>query len=250
MQSSTVPLFVLYSGLIMKKVNHKVGHNWVQQALSAYADDQLFFWTYETGQALERIGGRTGLCWKLLEEMGMSSQQQCQAIFTCRATNSETIKKERGKVFQFQARYTTQTIPITTHTQYFRTTVSYSNCEDSTLSHRMKMAQHTYWRLQKTINSKRALGVRHRLQLWHATVWSALSYGLHCSGITNRGHKRLQTMVMKHIRACAGKPVHLTRINNKDLLKQYQLQTLLQNILGILTREEQRVNNNTRSIPT
>ena len=215
-------LFVLYSGLIMKKANFKLGHSWVQKALSAYADDHLLFWKFETVHELERAVEELSYCWQLLEEMEMSISPQRQ---------SSHAEVRLPLLSQRDLRRVSKGVK---HSDFAPET------GDKTLSHRMKTAQTAYWRLQKIINSRRSLGVQHRLQLWTATVWSTLSYGLGCTGLTSSGYKKLHTFVLKHIRACTGQPAHITRISDKELLQRYNISAPLQTLLCMLRRERDR----------
>ena len=47
-------------------------------------------------------------------------------------------------------------------------------------------------------------------------------------------------MVLRHIRACTGQPVHITRISDAELLKQHNQQEPIQTLLQMLQREKER----------
>ena len=145
-------LFILYSGYFMKKANQKLGPDWVTKALSAYADDHLFYWKFESLVELNRAVEELAFCWQLFEGMGMQiSAHKCQAVFTYRGTLADQVRKkytrkaEQGSMFRFRTGNRIFEIPMNRHTGYLGAVISYENYEDLTLTHRMQRAQTTYW---------------------------------------------------------------------------------------------------------
>ena len=54
--------------------------------------------------------------------------------------------------------------------------------------------------------------------MWRACVWSSMSYALHNIHLTPAHVKRIQTVVMKHVRAITVNPAHISRISDSDLM--------------------------------
>ena len=106
---------------------------------------------------------------------------------------------------------------------YLGVQISYTNFEDATLDSRLAVAQLTRGRLIKVLHARRYLQLHKRLQLYTLCVRTAALYGLTSIGVTAAGLRRLHTFEVKHVRAIARSPVHLTRESTVQLYQRLRL---------------------------
>ena len=88
------------------------------------------------------------------------------------------------------------------------------------MTKRLGVAQGSFDRLRRFLNTRRVLGLRHRLQLWQATVLPAMTYGILAAGVTKHSLERFHGMYMRHVRAISNSPVHVTNESNMELLRR------------------------------
>ena len=243
-------LFVLFSGLMLKKAGQKLGSDWVKRVVTAYADDHLLHWVFKSMTSLERAVDELSFFWGLLKSMNMQIHpDKCTVIFTYRGTLKETVRDRftrvtsTGRVFRFRHRGSLIEIPMQTQADYLGTVISYGSFEDLTLDRRIQKANQAYWRLHRILNSKRALSLRCRLRLWSTVIWSTLSFGLDCCGLTRAGQRKLQSLCMKHIRACTASPSHIFRVTDEELLQRHGLQRPLDILIKVMASENTPASN-------
>ena len=243
-------LFVLFSGLMLKKAGQKLGSGWVKRVVTAYADDHLLHWVFKSMTSLERAVDELSFFWGLLKSMNMQIHpDKCTVIFTYRGTLKETVRDRftrvtsTGRVFRFRHRGSLIEIPMQTQADYLGTVISYGSFEDLTLDRRIQKANQAYWRLHRILNSKRALSLRCRLRLRSTVIWSTLSFGLDCCGLTRAGQRKLQSLCMKHIRACTASPSHIFRVTDEELLQRHGLQRPLDILIKVMASENTPASN-------
>ena len=98
------------------------------------------------------------------------------------------------------------------------------NFEDATLDSRLAVAHSTRGRLLRVLHARRYLTMRKRLQLYFLCVRTAAIYGLLPVGVTSAGSRKLHVFEVKHVRAIARSPVHLTRETNAQLYARLKIQ--------------------------
>ena len=86
------------------------------------------------------------------------------------------------------------------------------------MQRRIGVAQGNFDRLRRILHNRRVLSTQQRLGLWQATVLPSLNYGLIAVGISKLSLERYHGIIMRHIRSIANKPLHITKIGNKELL--------------------------------
>ena len=91
-------------------------------------------------------------------------------------------------------------LPVRASATYLGITASYSNFELQSVTQRVKCAHLAFQRLSRWLLS-RQIAFRFRLQLWRASVYATLIYGLQAVGWTAPGiqlaHKTIMTMYRK-----------------------------------------------------
>ena len=124
---------------------------------------------------------------------------------------------------------------------YLGVVVSYHQFELRTLQHRMKVANTQKHRLVKVLHSARAISLKHRIRDYLACIRSTTMYGLHAVGITPRVAARLSSFEIRHLRALARSPAHITRESNKQLLERLGVTSSLVYLSKLLEKRIERV---------
>ncbi|CAE7307237.1 unnamed protein product [Symbiodinium sp. CCMP2592] len=121
--------------------------------------------------------------------------------------------------------------------------LSYHAFEDETMHFRLQQAQQHRNRLARTLQGRGGLRLEQRRRIWLVCVQTSQLYGLSAVGITEAGYNLLRIQTMKHVRAFAKSPRHLTQESDRSLLDRLglcaPLQTLMQQVDGIYHRLEQ-----------
>ena len=86
------------------------------------------------------------------------------------------------------------------------------------MHHRMASAEAQRIRLIRFLHGSRGISLRKRVLLWQSCVWTSASYGLSIMGFSDSGAAAFSARILRHLRAIACSPVHLTGESNKNLL--------------------------------
>ena len=109
-------------------------------------------------------------------------------------------------------------IPKVQQMTYLGVVVSYGSFEKQTLAHRLKVAAMNRQRLQKILHSSRVLSVRHRLRLLPYMPFALLLRMVYMQWVsTTDVLYRLGVFEVRHVRAIAKSPVHITRESTSEL---------------------------------
>ena len=160
-----------------------------------------------------------------LSEMGMRvNPEKSTIIFGLRGRSFHKWLRKRLFSKQKQRRVNMGTpseplvIPVQDRMAYLGVVVSYQQFEMQTLQRIMKVTNLQKHRLVKVLHSTRGLSLKHRIRVYLACVRSTTMCGLHAIGVTPRGAARLSSVELRHLRAPARSPVHITRERNQLLL--------------------------------
>ena len=108
-------------------------------------------------------------------------------------------------------------VTLVKHTDYLGITLTYGRIEEITMQRRTGVAQGNFDRLRRILNNRRVLNSRQRLGLWQATVLPSLNYGILAVGVSKLSLERYHGIIMRHIRSITNKPLHITKISNREL---------------------------------
>ncbi|CAE7837065.1 unnamed protein product [Symbiodinium sp. CCMP2592] len=101
--------------------------------------------------------------------------------------------------------------------------LSYDHLERETAAFRKRCAQASYARIQAAIKRTSRLSLRCRVRLWRAVVWTTLCYGIDCTGLDIVGRRQLYATAVRHLRAIANSPSHISKETTSDLLLRLEL---------------------------
>ena len=90
--------------------------------------------------------------------------------------------------------------------------------------------------LQKILHSSRVLSLMHRVRLYLTCVRASAVYGLCAAGLTIDVLYRLGVFEVRHIRAIAESPVHLTRETTESLYARLKISTPQQHFRQLVER--------------
>ena len=148
-------------------------------------------------------------------------------------------KARDGWSFRFNL-FTKEEVPIVKKFKYLGVVLSYHAFEDETLSYRLELAQAHRNRLAKVLQGRGGLGLTQRKRIWQVCVQTSQTYGLVAVGLSAAGLRKLHIQTLKHVRAFAKSPRHITRETDKDLLLRLGLDnphdTLLKQLDGMIAR--------------
>ena len=144
-----------------------------------------------------------------------------------------------GWSFRFNL-FTKEEVPIVKKFRYLGVIMSYHAFEDETLCYRLELAQAHRNRLAKVLQGRGGLGLAQRRRIWQVCVQTSQTHGLVAVGLTAAGLRKLHIQTLKHIRAFAKSPRHISREADKDLLQRLGLDnphdTLLKQLDCMLAR--------------
>ena len=110
-------------------------------------------------------------------------------------------------------------IPVRTEHVYLGCILSLYDFEAKTIQHRVRLGQGQYRRLKGILLSNRYLTQTKRARLWRACVWSSVSYGLSCVGMTSALLRALSASVTTITRL----PSHITKVTSREVYAKLSL---------------------------
>ena len=223
-------LWVVYSAYIAHHLSQELTSDWVAQHLTLYADDTHASWLVNDLADVQQALREIPIIFRIYQQSGMQVNPLKSGIIL-------GVKGQQGRSYLFQHVHGPTgsrklvlgpprqqlVIPVHEYMTYLGIQISYTNFEDATLDSRLAVAQLTRGRLIKVLHARRYLQLRKRLQSYTLCVRTAALYGLTSTGVTAAGLRRLHTFEVKHIRAIARSPVHLTRESTVQLYQRLRL---------------------------
>ena len=188
---------------------------------------------------------------QVLANAGMQVNPEKSSILL-RFTGSQLKKWLKSRVKQVQGQqhlslgtpFKPVNIPMTQCLDYLGVKLSLGNFEDLTLKKRKQAARGSVMRLSKFLFSRKGLSLKHRVRMYITCVRSSLLYGISGVGITKKGLLEMRRFEIKHLRAIAKSPRHLSHESNADLYERLgikecgeALKHLVQNRIESLERQ-------------
>ena len=215
----------------MAQMEHKIGHDWVNKAVTFYADDihcgTIFYTEHELYIALTRMG----CLLDVLEEHGLTISLQKSFLLlaiggtNCRRVQTKVVQRSETGLFVIipRADGCHTRLPVKNVATYLGVQMSYHIPEQLTLQYRMQMTKTTMHRLRQWLNARR-LTMRTKMRLWTSCIYPTLTYGLLASNITFQGLFKLHTFIMSSLRKVAGNHSFQTGMTHAQFLHCYGLQ--------------------------
>ena len=192
-----------FFGSTFQKLSAKISPEWVRQTVTAFADDIHQGSILRSRHQLLLELARLGMLLDALEEMGLTLSLEKSYILLeiagthSRKIKSKLLKQEGASTFVEipRADGSFSRIPVKRKADYLGTCLSYTAFEQLTFSKRVQCARITFHRLRRWLSSPH-IALHHRLQLWRASVYSTLTYGMWAVNITLPILKNYQQIVL------------------------------------------------------
>ena len=228
-------LWIIFVHLVCEELAGKIGYDRLCQILTLFADDIHGQWTFHSLAELEEALDVLALLFNTLQKFGMVvNASKSKAVLAVAGTQASQIKKRFIRIVDDSPHLKVNEkglfIPLVDSFEYLGVMAGYKSFEDETVSHRLAKGKANYWRLATILRGKHALTARTRVQLWRSCVWTSISYGLDCTGLTPAGIALLETTVLRQVRAALSCPSHITHVSSQDLMQKYNMD-LPQNML-------------------
>ena len=219
-------LWTLFSCYVWSQFDALAGFHWNAEHTTWYADDFHFQWELSTYKQCRQVGLDINMIFSTLKAHGLQiNPEKSHFLVEVRGSDAEKwLRKHKvrssdgvGWMSRFNL-FTKAEVPLVKSLKYLGVVLSYRFFEDETLRYRMGLAQAHRNRLAKVLQGRDGLGVDQRKRIWQVCVQTSQTYGLVAVGITEAGLKKLHIQTMKHVRAFAKSPRHITRKSDEALL--------------------------------
>ncbi|CAE7385673.1 cdk7 [Symbiodinium sp. CCMP2592] len=243
-------LWTLFTCYVGAKFSEHRDAKWIDDHLTLFADDFHFKWQLDSQKDCRRVLEDLRLIFEVLQEHGLTiNPAKSSFLVEVRGPIGDAwLRKHRMRdaegnwqfVWDLHRRLK---VPVVRSFRYLGVMLSYHAFEDETLHFRLQQAQQHRNRLARTLQGRGGLRLEQRRRIWLVCVQTSQLYGLSAVGITEAGYNLLRIQTMKHVRAFAKSPRHLTQESDRSLLDRLglcaPLQTLMQQVDGIYHRLEQ-----------
>ena len=243
-------LFAVFSSYFYRLLCQRVPASWAAQFITLFADDSHLSWEVRSVADLQFMHRCVLQVFSLLEELGMRVNPEKSAIVVGlrghagRQWVRKHLRRVQGReVLDLGLPGKPLLIPKVQQMTYLGVVVSYGSFEKQTLAHRLKVAAMNRQRLQKILHSSRILSVRHRLRLYLTCIRTSATYGLHAVGLTTDVLYRLGVFEVRHVRAIAKSPVHITRESTLELYNRLGVSRPTSYVRQLLERRVQVTQN-------
>ena len=225
-------LWAMGMGFVFKSVaadpTNQVTATWLQTNTTTYADDIHLMEVARSSMQLDRILHNFGTMLDALADNDMIINAVKSAVLLrhrgtfikkwLRRHKQHTsdgdffyLRTPKGREFRF---------PIREQHTYLGVKISYHAMAKHATLYRLQAANQAWQRLRRVLCSSGRLALPHRISLWKATVLPTLMYGLAAVDPEPKDCARLQSLVIKHVRAMAKSFAHLHyESSNKVLLR-------------------------------
>ena len=219
-------LWLVFTHEVCCALADKVGRHTLLRILTMFADDFLLADSFTSLAELEHLLDIIAVLFKTLEAFGMQvSAQKSKAILVLRGTLRNSVHRKfvrpapsgEGTALRMHTSSGVLNVPLTDCFTYLGARVSYSNFERQTLEWRLSKGEAAFQRLGKVLKGQHHLTAPQRLRLWQACVWTTTQYGLTASGLPPAGIQKLETFVVRQLRAVLRLPAHITRTTNEEV---------------------------------
>eukprot|EP00439_Symbiodinium_sp_Y106_P081246 s2124_g20.t1 len=245
--SASPLLWLIFSHAISSRLECTIGTRQLNKMLTIFADDYHAAGTFESLRELEQFLSCIAVLFKVLKSFGMAvSDTKSKAVLALRGTLSTSIRKRfvrkgpEGHFLRIPLLEGALCIPLVSQFRYLGVQLSCTSFENATLHYRLDKLKAAFGRLGTVLKGRHHLTSAQRISLWRACVWSTMSYGLTACGLTLAGHKTLETLVIRHVRAILRLPVHITRTTNPEVAAEAGIRLPSSELACMLQREAQR----------
>ena len=229
-------LWVLYTCFIFAKLDLAMHAGWTAEHVTAFADDLTFRWELHTLRDCEHFLANLDALLRVLESVGLQANPaKSSLLLEIRGNRGQAWLRKHmvrtGRPQERQFCYNLQhrkCLPLHKQCRYLGIVLAYDSYEEHTVKRRMAQAEAHRSRLRRVLQGRGGLSVRTRMRLWQVAIQTSQLYGLEATGVTETGLRQLRAQMMKHLRAIAREPRHVTRESDQTFLTKYHMPTVHQ----------------------
>ncbi|CAE7229050.1 unnamed protein product [Symbiodinium sp. CCMP2456] len=218
-------LWVCVTSFMLHRLGLATSAGWVREAVTAFADDFICTHDLRSLQDAADMQHRVQQLFRILAEAGMQVNTE-KSQFLIKVTGGALkrwVQKRKHHIrdvahVNLGTPFAPLPLACVDQIEYLGVVVSYGAYEEQTLAKRLDAARANLARLSKYLFGKRGLSLRHRISMYRVCVRSATLYGLPAVGVTEKGLQTLHKFEIKHLRAIAKSPRHLSHETNAALM--------------------------------
>ena len=223
-------LWALFTAYFIPRLEAKTRPGWPQQALTLYADDHLFRWTFTTAAQLRELKHDIQAIFETLRELGMQPNPAKSSLIL-RIAGKEaanwkrkaiSVTKNGARVLRYGGQLA-DVIPIVPRYTYLGVVLSFEHFELDTMRHRLSQASAHHGRLRRMIHAYKSLTAKQRFELWRTCIQSAQLYGLEAVGVNASGLRLLHIQTIKHLRGIFRTPRHLALPSDTSFMEHFHI---------------------------
>ena len=210
-------LYAAFMSLITRRLDCKLGRNWVADHLTAFADDLHVSCLIRSYVDLDRFCQCLGVVLHTLSQHGMVVNVQKVAVILAlngtsrrQALRVFTKKIKDHRYLRISCSGESLLLPIHRQAPYLGVVTSYLNSAELSLQLRLQKCKAAQARLRGVLQGRRGLSLGQRILLWKTTVLPCAMYGLGACGLTGIQLVRLRQVLLKQLRAISKAPAHIT----------------------------------------
>ena len=229
--SAAPTLWILYTLSMLQQLSHCTSLDWVQQALTIYADDICVHFLYWSMEDFESNISKVGKLFDVLEAFGMTiNYSKTAAMSQCRGRK---LSKFNSKYIHRTTKGTFLRIPRTgdksteillkkSHT-YLGVVLTYRNASQLTMQCRISAAKRSEGIMHKWIYTHKGFSRAQRLMLWFQCIFPSVSAGILAVGVNQGTLQRFDAYCMHSLRKIYRQPVHIELLSHADFLARFRI---------------------------
>ncbi|CAE7327722.1 unnamed protein product [Symbiodinium sp. CCMP2592] len=221
-------IWACITGYLMSKPGPLLDQGELRPLLTLFADDTLGQWEIQCKEHLSMALTQVALLLDFLKAHNLCANTEKSVILIKLAgakhvslwNKHTTHDPELGLCARIPCQGHHVLLPVKSKHKYLGVMLSYNHLERETAAYRTRCAQASFARIQVATSR---LSLRCRVRLWRAVVWTTMCYGIDCTGLDIVGRRQLYATAVRHLRAMANSPSHISRETTSDLLLRLEL---------------------------
>ena len=230
--SAAPTLWVLYTLSMLQRLSHDTSLEWVQKALTIYADDICVHFLYWGMAEFDQNISNVGRLFDILESFGMSiNYTKTAAISQCRGSqlsrfNTKYIHRTKQGTYLRVPRSNgncTEILLKPSH-MYLGVMLSYRSASHLTMQCRISAAKRSERVMHKWIFSHKGFSRSRRIKLWHQCIFPSVTAGILAVGVNQDNLQKFDAYCMHSLRKIYRQPVHIELLSHSDFIDRFRLQ--------------------------
>eukprot|EP00435_Cladocopium_sp_Y103_P013049 s1524_g3.t1 len=213
---------------LMHNFTQHVSADWIRQYMTVFADDvhlcQVIYSAPDLDRAIEHFGRFFTCAHALGLKINFRKTEvmlRLAGSWHTRIQSKHILRTSDGMVLCIPyGDGLTAHIPMKSAVTYLGARISYHNSSKATVAHRIAASKHVFHRLKIWLSCNSQIPINKRYQLWKATVFSTMIYGIFTVGLTPQGLTNIQIEIMRQLRSIAGDYSQITALSHQAFLAQ------------------------------